>query len=270
VVRGGPGIFRLVASDLDGTLLRSDGTISERSRAALAAATDAGVAIVIVSARGPRGVVEVAETGNFGGRAICSNGAIVIDLETGRVHAFRPIETEVAIALVHALRERLPGIRFAVEGHEFAHEPGFAAWNWKPPAGTRVDDVVELFDSPTAKLILRHEQHEVDVIAAVARELAADRADVAVSGPWAVEVTAAGVNKAAALAELCEELSLAASDVIAFGDMPNDVPMLAWAGHGVAVANAHPEALEIADEVTASNDADGVALTLERLLANYF
>lgn len=269
MVRGGPGILRLVATDLDGTLLRSDGTLSERSRAVLARAATAGVAIVIVSARGPRGVLEVADTAEFGGRAICSNGAIVIDLDTRRVHTFRPLETEVAIQLVHALRERLPGILFAVERDVFGHEPGFAAWDWEPPAGTRVADAVELLDSPAAKLILRHERHEVDVIAAVARELVADQAMIAVSGPWAVEVTAAGVNKAAALAELCEELSIDSSEVVAFGDMPNDVPMLAWAGHGVAVANAHPEALEIADEVTATNDLDGVAVALERLLANH-
>jgi hydroxymethylpyrimidine pyrophosphatase-like HAD family hydrolase len=80
-----------------------------------------------------------------------------------------------------------------------------------------------------------------------------------------VEVTAAGVNKATALAELAEALGIPASDVVAFGDYPNDIPMLAWAGHGVAVANAHPDVIEIADEVTATNDEDGVALVLERL-----
>jgi hydroxymethylpyrimidine pyrophosphatase-like HAD family hydrolase len=80
-----------------------------------------------------------------------------------------------------------------------------------------------------------------------------------------VEVTPAGVNKATALAELAGSVGVVARDVVAFGDYPNDVPMLAWAGHGVAVANAHPDVIEIADEVTASNDEDGVALVLERL-----
>jgi len=85
------------------------------------------------------------------------------------------------------------------------------------------------------------------------------------SGGDAVEVTAAGVNKAAGLAEVAAEHGIDAADVIAFGDYPNDVPMLAWAGPGVAVANAHAEVLAIADEVTASNDEDGVAIVLEQL-----
>jgi len=80
-----------------------------------------------------------------------------------------------------------------------------------------------------------------------------------------VELSAVGVNKAAALAELCHELGFDAAEVIAFGDFPNDLPMLAWAGRSVAVANAHPDVIDEADEVTASNDEDGVAMVLETL-----
>jgi Cof subfamily protein (haloacid dehalogenase superfamily) len=257
--------LRLAAIDLDGTLLRSDGTISDRTKAAVGRATGAGIEIVLVTARGPRTMHEFAVDLGVGGEAICSNGAVVVDLATQELRAQRPLETEVAVRLVHALRERLPGILFAVEHEGFAHEPGFSAWNWTPPAGTRVADVVELLQDPATKLILRHAGHEVDAIAAVARELVGNGATVVASGSWAVEVTAAGVNKATALAELAEALGIPASDVVAFGDYPNDIPMLAWAGHGVAVANAHPDVIEIADEVTATNDEDGVALVLERL-----
>jgi hypothetical protein len=169
--------------------------------------------------------------------------------------------------LVEGVRERIPGIVFAVEHARFAHEPGFSAWGWEPPAGTRVADALELLDSPAAKLLMRHEGHEIEAILAVAREVAGDGATVVLSGDQAVEVTAVGVNKAAGLAELAEELGIEADQVVAFGDYPNDVPMLAWAGRGVAVANAHAEVLAIADEVTASNDEDGVALVLEQLTA---
>jgi hydroxymethylpyrimidine pyrophosphatase-like HAD family hydrolase len=167
---------------------------------------------------------------------------------------------------VRELRARLPGILFAVERDAFAHEPGFSAWDFTPPPGTRVASAEELLERPPTKLILRHAGHEVEALAAVARELAGRRASVSVSGEWVVEVSAAGVNKAAALAELCEELGIDASEVVAFGDQLNDLPMLSWAGHGVAVANAHPEVIEVADEVTAANDEDGVALVLERLV----
>jgi Cof subfamily protein (haloacid dehalogenase superfamily) len=259
--------LRLAAIDLDGTLLRSDGTLSRRTRTAVATAAGAGVDIVIVTARGPRTVGDLAAELGIAGEAICSNGGIVLDLASGAIRRVRPIETDVAIRLVRALRERLPGILFAVEREAFAHEPGFAAWDWEPPAGSRVGDAVDLLAEPATKLILLHAEHELEVIAAAARELAGDAVSVSISGSWVVEVSAAGVNKAAALAELCEELGIDARDVVAFGDHLNDLPMLAWAGHAVAVANAHPDVIDIADEVTATNDEDGVALVLERLVA---
>jgi Cof subfamily protein (haloacid dehalogenase superfamily) len=256
---------RLAAIDLDGTLLRSDGTISQRSRDAIRAVRDAGIVVVIVTARGPASVTDLAKDAGIGGSAICSNGGLIVDLATGAILRERLLETETAVRLVHALRERLPGIVFAVEHEAFAHEPGFAAWGWEPPAGTRVANALELLEDPTTKLILRHADHEVEVIAAVARDVAGDALTVVQSGGEAVEVTAVGVNKAAGLAEVAAEHGIDQADVIAFGDYPNDVPMLAWAGHGVAVANAHAEVLAVADEVTASNDDDGVAIVLERL-----
>jgi Cof subfamily protein (haloacid dehalogenase superfamily) len=258
VVRGGAGIFRLAAIDLDGTLLRSDGTISDRTRAALRT-----IGVVLVSARGPMGVLEIARPLGISGTAICSNGAYVVDIDSGDVVRQRALETETALELVHALREQLPGILFAVEHHDFAHEPGFSAWGWTPPEGTRVADIVELLSSPATKLILRHGGHDTTSIQELARELVGDRLTVVASGSEAVEVTAAGVNKATAVAEL----GVPPDQVVAFGDYPNDIPMLQWAGHGVAMGNAHPDVIAIADEVTATNDEDGVALVLERLAA---
>jgi Cof subfamily protein (haloacid dehalogenase superfamily) len=254
--------YKLAAIDLDGTLLRRDGTLSERSRTALQATP---LEVVIVSARGPRGVHEVADAAGLSGTAIASNGGMVIDLQERSIRRVRAIETEIAVRLVEALRERLPGILFGVERESFAHEQGFAAWNWTPPPDTRIADALELLDEPPTKLILSHRNHELEVIAAAARDVLGDEASVYISGEWVVEVSAAGVNKAAALAEVCEELAIDPRDVVAFGDHLNDLPMLAWAGHAVAVANAHPDVIGASDEVTASNDEDGVAIVLERL-----
>ena len=216
---------------------------------------------MLVSARGGWGVLEIARTLDISGTAICANGAYVVDIDTGETVRQRLLETETAIELVHALRERLPGIVFAVEHHDFSHEPGFSAWNWTPPAGTRVADVVDLLADPATKLILRHPGHETEAIQDLARELIGERLTVFASGTEAVEVTAAGVNKATAVAEL----GVPPEAVVAFGDYPNDIPMLQWAGLGVAMGNAPPEVLAIADEVTATNDEDGVALVLARL-----
>jgi Cof subfamily protein (haloacid dehalogenase superfamily) len=254
--------FRLAAIDLDGTLLRSDGTLSERTRAALAATT---LEIVVVSARGPRGVGEVTEAADLKGTAIASNGGAIVDLATRTVVRERVIESEVAAELIRAVRERLPGALFGIERDAFAHEPGFAAWNWTPPADTRVADALELLDEAPRKLVVLHAEHALDVVEAAVREVVGDRAAAYISGEWVVEISAAGVNKATALAEVCEEHGVDARDVVAFGDHQNDVPMLSWAGLGIAVANAHPDAVEAADELTASNDEDGVAQVLERL-----
>jgi len=82
-----------------------------------------------------------------------------------------------------------------------------------------------------------------------------------------LEIALGGVHKGEALATLCAQLGIAAHEVVAFGDMPNDLPLLQWAGLGVAVANAHPMVLQAADAVTLSNAEDGVAHMLEQLMA---
>jgi hypothetical protein len=257
---------RLAAIDLDGTLLRSDGTVSARSRDALAAARAGGITIVFVTARHPGSTARIAREAGVGGFAICSNGATVFDLDSGSVVRERTLESNAAARLVRALRERVPGILFAVESRaEIASEPEFRAWDWEPPEGTRFADALELVADPVTRLIARHADYELEVLAALVRELAGDSASVVVPGMWTVELSAVGVSKASALAELCDELGLTAADVIAFGDFLNDLPMLAWAGRSVAVANAHPDVIAEADEITASNDEDGVALVLERL-----
>jgi Cof subfamily protein (haloacid dehalogenase superfamily) len=257
---------RLAAIDLDGTLLRSDESVSERTRDALAAVRARGMTIVFVTARHPGSVVPIAREAGVGGLAICSNGATVFDLDTGRAVRERPLESEIAARVVRALRERAPGVLFGVERRaEMAFEPHFSAWDRERPEGTHFADALELVAEPVARLIVRHAEYELDVLAALVREVAGDSATVVVPGIWTVELSAVGVSKASALAELCDELGLTADDVIAFGDFPNDLPMLAWAGHSVAVANAHPDVIAEADEITASNDEDGVALVLERL-----
>jgi Cof subfamily protein (haloacid dehalogenase superfamily) len=259
--------YRLAAIDLDGTLLGADGAISRRSRDAVARAADAGIEIVLVTARGPRTVADVAAELGVGGEAICSNGAVVLDLQSRNVIKMRTIETEVARKLVQALRARLPGISFAVEWERLARERHFEN-DWPLPPDTRVDDALVLVGTPPAKLILHHVDHEIEVLLAAAAEIAGDDAFVATSGGDYVEISAAGVNKGSALAEICTMRGIAPDEAVAFGDQPNDIPMLAWVGHAVAVANAHPDVIAVADEVTAANDEDGVALVLEGLVSS--
>jgi len=262
-------IYSLVATDLDGTLLRDDKTISARTITALRRVREAGMALVLVTGRPPRRLKIVARELDVTGLAICCNGAMVYDLAADAIVEHNTLAADVARQLVGALREAVPGVCFAVErGLVFGHEPAYAY------AGQIVEDTSPLSGDAHAlcaeavtKLIVRHPELPLDDLLRISRVVAGEMAAVTHSGAPFVEISAAGITKASALAGLCDRLGIAASRVIAFGDMPNDLPMLGWAGHSVAVANAHPDVLAVVDEVTTANEEDGVAVVLERLLA---
>jgi Cof subfamily protein (haloacid dehalogenase superfamily) len=259
---------RLVASDLDGTLLRPDETVSERTRRAVAAARAAGITLVLVSGRPPRSIGPLAERVGVGGIAICANGAVLWDLDSGRMVDSSPLAAEVAARLVHALRQAIPGALFAVELESgFGREPGWSDGLQPVRPDALEADALELITGPVTKLLVRQPDLDFAEVAERARRAVGDDAVVTWAGLRVVEISAAGVTKAFALERLCRRLGIDAGEVVAVGDMPNDLAMLAWAGTGVAVANAAPEVLEAADEVTAANTDDGVALLLERILA---
>lgn len=256
----------VVASDLDGTLVRSDGTVSDRTRSALARAQDAGALVVLVTGRPPRWMGDIAEQTGHRGVAVCANGALVYDLVTERVVEERPLEPAAAVAVVRALQETFPEAAFAVErGSGFRREASYAP-RWPTHDEALVEAVEELLNEPVAKLLVRHSGLDADALLARARTVAGHLAELTHSSrDGLLEISAAGVSKASTLEKVVAEHGYAAHDVVAFGDMPNDLPMLAWAGHAVALANAHPDVVVAAHEVTASNDDDGVARVLERL-----
>jgi len=259
-------IPKLVATDLDGTIVRSDGTISDRTRAALAAVEEAGAILVLVTGRPPRWMPPIVAATGHRGLAICANGALVYDLHTEQVVQHQLMSAEDVAHVVEALRRDVPGISFAVERHDtgFAHEPSYRP-RWDSSDPKVVEPIEELVAAGVAKLLARHEGMGPDELLATAHRSVGSRGTLThSSSDGLLEISAVGVSKASGLAALAEEHGIAASEVVAFGDMPNDLPMLSWAGLGVAVANAHPEVLAVADEVTASNDDDGVAQVLAR------
>jgi hydroxymethylpyrimidine pyrophosphatase-like HAD family hydrolase len=263
--------FRLAAVDLDGTLVRSDQTVSERSRRAIARASAAGIEVVVVTARSPWSVVALAAAAGIGGTAICANGAIVFDLASGAILRHDPLAAEVAARVARGLRERLPGIAFgwALElrsGSEPAYEAYRDPLAPPTPEGRFPPCDVLAWRRPMTKLLARLPGVDLRQVLGIVRELGGDDVEATLAGRDYVEVTARGVTKHAAVARLAAERGIPAADVIAFGDHLTDAGMLAWAGLGVAVADAEATALAAADVVTASNDEDGVALVLEQLL----
>jgi HAD superfamily hydrolase (TIGR01484 family) len=262
-------VIRVVASDLDGTLLRGDLTVSERTRTAIHDARRAGVTFVAVTGRPPRSVRSLNEHIGLEGIAICANGALVYDLDSDTVQDQTPLAAEVALRIVRGLRKVAPGVAFAWEDVEgFSCEPTWGRDPMTPVQRIELGDPVELVRVPLLKMLARHTDLDFDELAEGARRVAGDDAIVTWSTRQVVEVSAAGVTKAYALERVCARLGVNPTEVVAIGDMPNDLTMLAWAGRGVAVANADPEVLAAVDEVTASNEDDGVAMVLERVLAS--
>lgn len=264
---------RLIATDLDGTLLRSDRTFSPRTRAAFEAALDAGVAIVAASGRQLFSMRNVLAGTPFERVAIGSNGAAIGDLATGEILHEEPLSVAAQTALHAAMVARFPGVRCASVrdgGSSFFPQRGYVGY-MNPRDHDRDGDLPEydladVLAAPSVKLVLRDPDVDPEALLAAARAAAVPGCEVVLSGVPFLEVSAAGVTKASGLAWLCARLGVRADEVLAFGDHANDAPMLAWAGWGVAMADAHPEALAAADAVTSGNDDDGVALVVESVL----
>ncbi len=265
--------IKLIATDLDGTLLRPGEIVSERNRQALQRAQEAGATVVLVTGRPPRTMRSIARDAGATGLAICSNGAVIYDLSHETIVDHWTIAPEIVSRLVVQLREAAPGVLFALEfGLHTGREPGYPAPRRLPqtPAVVQevlIDDALVLCRQPAVKLIALHQDMTTEALLEIATRVAGETALATYSGVGFIEISAAGIHKAWALEKLCARLGIQAEEVIAFGDMPNDLPMLAWAGHGVAVSNAHPDVLEQANEITLSNIEDGVAAVLERLIA---
>ncbi len=260
---------RLVATDLDGTLVRSDGTVSERSRAAITAVDAAGVEVVIVTARPPRWVDALADLVSGHGTVLCGNGAFVYDVATRTVVSDVGFGHEELVGLVAGLRAWLPRAGFAVERRDGMRvERGYRSPHGEDlPEEIHVGSLEDLDDVPVGKLLVTCPSMSDEEFLTRVSEVVGARGIVAFSGVGGLaEISAPGVTKAAALTRWCRRLGIGAADVWAFGDMPNDLPMLTWAGVSFAVANAHPEVLATATHRCPANDEDGVAQVLEGVL----
>lgn len=261
----------MIATDLDGTLLRKGGTVSDRTVAALAAAEEAGIEVFFVTGRPARWMDKVSAHLAGHGMAICANGAAVYDLRRNLLLSCSPLAEEAALAVARTVRATVPGTVFSVErASGFHYEPGYVS-PWSRPE-SRVAPIEELLstgtDDPLLKLLARHDDIDPDTFLATAREAAGRHAEFTRSSPSALlEISATGVSKATTLARCCAERGITADQVVAFGDMPNDLGMLGWAGTSYAVANAHPAVLAATEHHTAANDEDGVAQVIERILS---
>ncbi|WP_079090326.1 Cof-type HAD-IIB family hydrolase [Streptomyces mirabilis] len=261
--------YKLVATDLDGTLLRSDETVSERTREALAAVTAAGAAHIVVTGRAVPWTRHILDDLGYEGLAVCGQGAQVYDAGEHRLLtsvtldrqlaglALAKIEAEVGPLLLAASRDGLDG--------EVLVGPGYRRQDGSLPV-VPIRDATDLWSAPLNKVYVQHPTLSDDELAAVAAKVAGGLVGVTMAGAGIVEILPLGLSKATGLSLAARRLGVKAADTIAFGDMPNDIPMFAWAAHSVAMANGHDELKAVADEVTSSNEEDGIAVVLERML----
>ncbi|MFC0628223.1 HAD family hydrolase [Kribbella deserti] len=259
---------RLVASDLDGTLVRSDRSVAPRTKAAVLAAQRAGAIFVMVTARPPRWLHELADLVGDHGVAIVANGALLYDVRNQAVLRTRLIDPGVALEVAQAIRAEIPDVQFAIERPDrYGQEPEYFN-RWPIPDKALIAELSELMAEPMAKLLVRHPSWHSDELLAEVEKITGGKVAASHSGGTSlVEIAATGVSKASMLADFAAEQGISADECIAFGDGLNDLPMLAWAGTSYGMANAHQVVLDRVDVVCPSNDDDGVAVVLEELFS---
>lgn len=263
---------KLVGTDIDGTILPPSGEFSERTRAALAALESAGIPLVLVTARPPRWVDAIASALGVKGFAVCGNGAVVYDMGERAIVEAVGVPTDTLLLIAARLREALPGVVFAVESpHGFSREPDFplSDRNLTPHAVAPLEELPAVREGSVFKVLALLEDGVADDMLAVALPLCDGLLEASHSSSVAplIEIAPWGVTKASGLARQAAHFGVEAADVVSFGDAPNAIPMLQWAGRSYAVANAHADVLAAATHHTASVSDDGVAQVLEELLA---
>ncbi|GHH19962.1 HAD family hydrolase [Streptomyces lanatus] len=263
-----PIAYSLIATDLDGTLLRGDDTLSDRTLDALARVAAAGAQHLVVTGRPAPRVRPLLDDLGSTGLAVCGQGAQLYDAGADRLLWSVTLDQELAETALGKIEAEVGEVYAAVDQDGVDGltliEPGYRMPHPTLPA-VRVMRRDDLWGEPISKVLLRHPSLSDDELAATARSVVGSLATVTMSGPGTVELQPCGITKATGLALAAEHLGLGPRETIAFGDMPNDIPMFDWAARSVAMANAHPELKAIADEVTLSNEDDGIAVVLERL-----
>jgi Cof subfamily protein (haloacid dehalogenase superfamily) len=263
----------LIACDVDGTLFDENETITPRTRDAVRAAVAAGAKFVVATGRPPRWIRPIVDELGFAPMAVCANGAVIYDPASDRVVSARTLPVDALAELAELAVRVIPGAGLAVErigrsAHDtatpqFVSSPGYEH-AWLNPDNTEVS-IEDLLSAPAIKLLIRQAgARSADMAAELAKHVGVQGDITYSTNNGLVEIVPLGISKATGIEEIAKPLEIVSAQVLAFGDMPNDLPMLRWAGHGVAMGNAHPDVLAIANEVTATNSDDGVGRVLER------
>ena len=257
----------LIATDLDGTLVPSGApTVTAFTADVLRRVDAAGIPVVFVTARPLRWMDGLWPHVGDHGLAIVSNGAITYDVASRTPLAVHGISADDGLALTAAITAAVPSATFAIECLDgIRMDPAYADEH-APPVGAPRGPLADVWDAPAVKLLVHDPSTEPDAFREAVTRAVGDAAVATWSVPHLVEISARGVTKASALVELCARLGVSADDVVAFGDMPNDIAMLSWAGTSYAMTGAHDSVVAVADHLAPPVEQDGVARVLASLL----
>jgi len=261
---------KLIATDLDGTIVSHKGVISQRTIDVFTRARDLGVHVFFVTGRPPRWMGEIRDAFGFGS-AICCKGAMLYDLINDTVLEEWRISIEDQLEVVRRMRIAMPEMSFAVESNDHYHREIAYIPKWDIGMDNvgveRIEDAIKL---PALKILGRCSNHEFtsDQMVEVAHREVQDLVTVthSTSNDSLIEISALNISKGTTLAMMAKRLGLTADDCVSFGDNPNDFSMLAWAARSYAMSDGHPDAPLFAKDVAEPCDADGVAKIIEQLL----
>ena len=270
-------IPKLIATDLDGTFLSPDESVSQLNSEAVLAAQEAGVTVLFATGRPVRWLEVIRGLPGAHPTVIASNGAALYDAQADQILDRVCIRADDAFDAVARIRTVVEDVSFAFEsGTKFGHEPHYRTWQ---PSDMQPGDSSDpdIFSGPLESIIREdlvkvlvqsRSLHSDDLLARVDSVIAGRLSATHSSsrGYGLVEISARGVDKGAMLARVCARMDIDPADVAAFGDMPNDISMLSWVGQPYVVANAHPTLLSLGFTQVPPNSESGVGQTIRRLL----
>lgn len=261
--------IKLVAVDLDGTLLGPDLKISPRTRAAISAARVRGVHFVIATGRMYQSAAPYArELELEGAPLVAYNGALVREFPSGRTVHHEPVPVETCLRAARHCEDRGYHVQAYVDDQLHVPDLGLRTEQYVSVSQVRAHPVGPLsrwLKAPSTKMLVVDEPERIEAIQADLRELLGPSVSVVQSYPLFLEIVSSKVSKGTALQATAEALGLGQAEVAAVGDAANDLPMLAWAGVSFAMAHAPERVKRAAAYVTESAPGDGVAEALERL-----
>ena len=274
-------MIKVIIMDIDGTLANSRKEITPKTREALISAQQKGIMLVLASGRPVPGLRQFGrqlQMDRYGGLYCAYNGSMVVDCRSEEVLFNQPMSAEEARSVLHHLKN-FKAVPVIDKGDYMYVNDVFnntISYNGQPfnilqyesrGNGFRlreVKDLEEFVDFPVNKILTYADPEYLQANWQAMAQPFKGRLHSVFTAPFYYEYTALGIDKAKALDTVLKSMGFKQEEMIAFGDGQNDASIVRYAGIGVAMANAVDELKAVADEITASNEEDGIALSLQK------